>query len=804
MTTSRADEQGGSEKKSIHYSRMSTAARINPQALIYDVYRCPAKMEEAEMHRRATTFAVADSTSSKVCPCCKRICEVKEFNFFGNTNDINDVCPTVSVYFYFIVFAIFIQFLIFMLNSVVLLVRSPELRECFFTKCPENTDAMISLYQQSPAFRVLACVCLGLMIASRHIFYAYVRERYVQGELARVSADDFSLMLTVPEYKSEAQIKQDLDALIASHHLSCTVVKINKVYDLRKYIEFLNSVTEKDQTLRRMRHAGHENTIPYRKCIDAKGFAVESLELIVNRMQTLEGEVCHFANLAFITFRSNYECMTMQLLLKNKFSMARTKLRGYAAEEADEPENYIWENFGTKIDQKLKMRILALGSTLICWAATFVILTLFKYGVGSSEALKKIPSVLVNFGGYLIITAMHIIVGNVMGFFTQKEQFVRLSDQLTSTAWKGFLISFVNTAISIVVSSCVNSGNEMVEAVWKGGGMVPTTMLVMTFDVVYSTFMTLFGPDVIRSLIRSRRLTFQVQKEGSTNKVMQIDLNKALENGEFNVAGHYTGMFYVLSMVFFYHHVAPYAAVIGIVALVLKFILTRFLLFYRSTSPRNFSFEFTHHMFVMLDFCFLIYAASTAFFQTVFLNWEPWFKAGMVIAGSVNFIYGVLTLYSTTVKSQVAGQELLFENYSAKLTTDYDRQNPITAGKALQTWIESIDLTKADGKTLRAVQLNTAVQTKVGQTQNFLNRVNVPKKTAAKAPRIDTMWELNNGTRIGQNEGESSQSAPAAEFRSPKSLLAAAQHHSAQISQAGTDNIGETQLLKRDIYHSSA
>lgn len=801
----------GNQKKSITYSRMSTAARINPQSLIYDVYRCPASLEEAEMHRRATTFAVPVPDSDKICPCCKHVAEVKEFSLFGNTNTVSDVCPTVGVYFYFLGFSIFLQFLIFCFNSIVLLVQNPQFRECFLTNCPEDTEAMVDLYQNSGTTRILTCVCLGLMITLRHGFYYFVRDIYKEAGQTRVSADDFSILLHVPEYKTEVQIKEDLDKVFLKRNINCSILNINKIYDLRKYIELINTVTERDQTLRRMKHVGTDNTIPYRKCMDAKGFAVESLELLINRLQTLEGEVQNFANLAFVTFKSNYECMTIRMLLKKKFVFKRTRAREYWAEEADEPENYLWENFGTKIDKKVSMRLLALFSTLICWAVTFTILTLFKYGVGRIDGLKNLPPILVNFGCYIIITVMHIIVGNVMGFFTKKEQFIRLSDQLTSSAWKGFLVAFVNTAISIVVSSWVNSGKGMVEAIWKGGGMAPTTMLVMTFDVIYNNFMALFNFDFVKGLFVRRAITLTAQKEGKSNKIMQIDLNKAYENSEFGVSGHYTTIFYVLSMVFFYQQVVPYAPVIGIGTLIIKYIVTRYLLFYRSLKPKNFSFDFTQHMFLMLDFCFLIYGSSTAFFQAVFQAYAGWYKTIIVAMGLVNFLYGVISLYTSTGQTETLGQELRFEEQYQKLESDYDRVNPITSSKALQKWLASIDLNKADPKTLRAVRLSMAVKpnaSKFGPVTG--NRVQVESKFAAKPkPALpgNINKKLDYDMREKSDEQEGTMRGAAVAARTVKSSQAPDKNPlSMQKSKSAIqseNDLGETKVLNNDFYYSS-
>ena len=799
----------GNQKKSVNYSRMSTAARINPQSLIYDVYRCPASLEEAEMHCRATSFATPVMDSDKVCPCCKQISEVKQFSLFGNTNRISEVCPTVAVYFYFVLFAIFVQFLVFMFNSIVLLVSNPQFRKCYLTNCPNNTTYMLVLYHDSSAIRILACVCLGLMIALRHIFYYFVREKYKDACQLRVSADDFSLLLHVPEYRTEGQIQEDLEAMFQKMNINCSIMNVNKVYDLRKYIELLGLVSEKDQALRRMKHAGNENTIAYRKCLDAKGFAVESLELLINRLQTLEGEVQHFANLAFVTFKSNYECMTIRMLLKKSFTLKRAKPRNYWAEEADEPENYLWQNFGTKIDQKMYMRVLTAIASLFCWAVTFTILTLFKYGVGTSVALSKIPPIVVNFGCYLIITAMHIIFGQIMGMLTQRERFERLSDELTSGAWKGFMVAFINTAISILVSSWIGNDRDMLESVWKGGGMAPTTMLVMTFDVVYNNYMALLSPGFISGFFKRRALTLAAQKEGKSNTIMQIDLNRAYENGEFGVTGHYTGMFYVLSMVFFYQQVVPYAAVIGMGTLIIKYVITRYLLFYRSARPKNFSFDFTQQMFVIFDFCLLIYGSSTAFFQTVFDVSAGWYKTLMVAAGLVNFLYGVLSLYANSGRAETLGQELRFEAHYQRLASDYDRVNPLTASKALQKWLGKIDMTKADSKTLNAVRLSMAVKPNASKFgQNMVNRVQVESKMAKFALKKSDIPPVNK--RLNYEERDASavedNNALAVEIRSAKTAqksVAAPVSLQKSKSVVHTDNVAETQVLQNDFYYSS-
>lgn len=669
---------------------------------------------------------------------------------------------------------------------------------------------MLVLYQDSAAIRVLACVCLGLMIALRHVFYYFVREKYKEASQSRVTADDFSILLHVPEYKTEPQIQEDLEAIFAKMNISCSIININKVYDLRKYIELLSAVSESDQALRRMRHAGNENSIPYRKCLDAKGFEVESLELLINRLQTLEGEVQHFANLAFVTFKSNYECMTIRMLLKKSFTLNRIKPRGYWAEEADEPENYLWQNFGTKIDQKVYMRALTAVASLFCWAATFTIVTLLKYGAGTSVALSRIPPVVVNFGCYLTITAMHIIFGNVMGYLTQRERFERLSDELTSNAWKGFMVAFINTAISIAVSSWIGNDRDMLESIWKGGGMAPTTMLVMTFDVIYNNYMAFLSPAFIRNFFTRRALTLSVQKEGKSNKIMQIDLNKAHENSEFGVSGHYTGMFYVLSMVFFYQQVVPYAAVIGIGTLLIKYIVSRYLLFYRSAKPKNFSFDFTQQMFVIFDFCLLIYGSSTAFFQTVFDVSSSWYKTLMVAAGLVNFLYGVLSLYTSSGQAETLGQELRFDEHCKKLISDYDRVNPLTASKALQQWLAKIDLSKADRKTLNAVRLSMAVKPNASKfAVNVLNRVQVESKMAKFAakqfeapPAVSKKLNYDGADGSGDEVDKS----PAVEARSNViSQKRISNQVSLQKSKSVVqgDNLAETQALQNDFYYSA-
>lgn len=808
MSAVRVDVQSDSKKKSA-YLRPSTASRINPQALLFDLYSCPARLPEAEMHYKATKFALPVADSQNLCPCCKQTCEVKEFSFFGNTNHVSQVSPTVSIYFYFLGFIFLMKFLIFMFNSVSLLVLAPSLRDCFITKCEADTTSLFAVFKESEIIRILAFVTLLLMICLRHIFYLYVKHMYIDSVSTRVSADDFSFMLHVPDYKTEEQIKEDVNAIIQRHHLNYTVVTVNKVYNLRKYIALMDVISKQSLMMRRMENEGKAETLPYRKCYDTKRFAVESLELLVAHLNTLEGEISHFANIAFVTFKSNYERMTLQKLLTKPMTLDRIKSRIYWAEQADEPENYLWENFGTKIERKIAMRALTVIATLACWAITFTVVTVFKYGASltGGTPLEKIPVFIFNFCCYLIITAMHIVLGYFTSYLTDKEHFTRLPSKLASLAWKGFLVAFVNTAISIAVSSAINDSVTLAESVWTPSGMVPTMSLVLTFDIIYQHMSALFSFDSIKSYFRKQKLVGAVLANGESNKVMQADLNTAHECPEFAISGNYMAICYAFSMVCFYQQVSPFISLLGMGMTAIKFMVTRYLLIYRSRRPKNFDFEFTQQMFTMLDFCLLVYGASTAFFQKIFGADSSWYCTLMITIGAVNLLYGMMSVNARHVKAEGLGQELLFDEYSKKLVTDYDRSNPMTASRALSEWLAKIGVGNNDPKVQRAMRMSTAVRVNTGNPAALMGERQKPSLFGGEglAPAKDP------GSGARKPSQPSGYSAVRMEPTTPMSKAKPSKQQAndktpgkkSNVKRRGNDDDDETPNLTRDVYYSS-
>lgn len=794
-------------KQSSTYGRASTAGRINPQALLFDLYTCPARLPEAEMHFKATKFAVPLADSENVCPCCKQTYEIKEFSFFGNTQRISQVSATVSVYFYFLMFVFLVQFLIFMFNSVSLFALAPTLGACFITSCEPDFAGLLVLFRQSEVLRILTFVTLLLMICLRHAFYQYIKRRYIQSAWSRISADDFSFLLHVPDYKTEEQIHEDLKDIIKRHHLNYTVVNINKVYNLKKYIALIKVISKQDLMMKRMENQGKAETLAYRKCYDTKRFAVESLELLMGHLNTLEGEINHFAKIAFVTFKSNYERMTLQRLLSKPLTLDRTKSHVYWAEEADEPENYLWENFGTKMERKWGMRALTVLATVVCWAVTFILVTAFKYGASqtTNTFLASIPSFIYNFFCYLIITAMHIILGYFTRYLVEKESFSRLPNKLASMAWKGLLVTFVNTAISIAVSSAVNSRAALQDSVWTPNGMVPTMTLIFTFDIIYQHFTALFSFSYIRAYFNRRKLVNAVMTQGENNKVMPVDLHNAHEYPEFSLSGNYTATFYALSMVCFYQQVAPFMPLLGMAMTSIKFVVTRYLLLYRSRRPKNFDFEYTHQMFVMLDFCLLVYGASTAFFQGVFETQKTWYCTLMITMGAVNLLYGLLSLSATNAKSEGIGQELLFEEHSKKLATDYDRSNPLTASKALTSWLAKIDSSKGDPKVMRAVRLSTAIRPDMSKTLASYMGQNKPSMFAGET--VTPMKDRSMLEVSGQQPPHSAYSAVRDDTRTPASKKHEKKPENTPNTKGrfekGASNADETPNLPRDVYYSS-
>ena len=579
------------------------------------------------------------------------------------------------------------------MNSINLLTNYPSIRHCFIKSCDVDIDLFSSKINEDNTSRILAIVTQFLLIVLKQAFYRSVRRLDISSVIKNPQAADFTLIVNVPGYKSEHNIKDELEALLSLKGVNVEVVKVNKVYDIQKYYDCAKKVMIAQKNIKRLRVLGKEDDPKFRRFSAQSMRNMKLLEQINSEFNTVEGKRAHFANKAFVSFATISQRIEAERILSRFYGLSFCRTSGYSGVQAQSPMSYQWENFGQNWVGKNILRLTTSIVAIVMIFISFVLILLLKnLQARSQEVNDSFVNVLISFAISTVISIVNISIIVTTKLLVKKEKRTLYSSAALSAAFKIFFSLFVNSGLTIMIASFINFADWKM-SIFSSYGTVPNIMLFIIINSFLNPLLFIFDITWIIRMIQRRRLLNIFKNVNSRNPYVQCEVNEVFENSEFLIEEGYYFFFQTMGIVLFYSFLVPYALLFGILEFFLMYWVHKWRLVKRSIVSREYDFNFSIQMGMMFDICILIFAIGAVAFHASFRQTKAWFVALMIIFGGFDVI---MAAFSTTLrlclklKRRKGSSEIQYVNQWMFFVSDYDRRNPLTALSAYNDWISAL------------------------------------------------------------------------------------------------------------------
>lgn len=658
----------------------------------FDPYRHPPSLEAALVHQRATNFAKFNPNSPTKCPCCQRVADTTPLSMLCSVREIAILSPTYANLFFFIIFGGMILVLVFLLNSINLLVNYPSIRHCFLTTCDVNIEAFRARLDDDTTLRVLAVVTQVLLIVAKQFFYRVIKRLDTASVTRNTQASDFTLIVNAPGYRSEQQIKDEIEATLRRRGVEVEVLKVNKVYNIEKYYECARNVMIAQKNLKRLRVLCRESDPAHRKFSAQYSRNMKQLEKQTEEFKTLEGKRRHFAMKAFVTFATQRQRVQAEYVLSRFYGLHLFKADGYSGVKAQDPMSYQWENFGQDWVRKNLFRLFTALATLVLLFVFFVIILVMKNLQSRVDAENStFGYLMVGFAIALMIAAFNIVLILTIKYMTVKERRTLYSSAALSAAFKIFVSLFVNTGLVVLIASYINLKGGWMDTIWATNGTVPNMTLVMLVNMIINPLLFVLDVPWIVKIVRRRKMMRLFRDPAAVNQYVQCEVNEVFENAEFQVSEGYYFFFLTLAIALFYSWFTPYGLLFGLVEFTITYWVHKWRLLRRSIVSYEFNFYFSVQMGTMFDLCILVFAVGAVAFHGIFQQTKVWFVVLMVVFGGFDVITNIIaSTLRLCLKSEKQYADVHYVNHWLFFLSDYDRRNPVTAFSAYREWVQAL------------------------------------------------------------------------------------------------------------------
>ena len=669
-------------KTSKFFEHIKARTHFNTSADDFDIYR-PASLYDAKKHLAATRTGTSSAEAPDLCACCGANANKKPFTLWSNTREFLVYGPVYKLAFDFMKFSIFVLLLNLGVTGIATMTSVSVIWGCLFSSCSEGefkTQFEDSYY----VTRLLGLLNIILLIGAKSYFLGKINA--IKDTLSHTDAPEgYSVRITdIPREFSDINIVNSIRSIDGSYE----VVKVNMVYNIRKYLRAVKRYLILQKEVKILRHKGMEYSKEYRQLKTKLDAALDQLYNIKREYEDRAKLGSKFTGVAFVSLMKQRQASDLlQKANRRVFRFRFTRVRTTIA-PAPHPTDVRWKNYGLSKTQKVFRLSLTMVIATVLMAVSFFLI----YNLSRIQ-LKLYNQNNGNFGVYvvalvisLVISIINVVLRLALRFSTKLERTETFTDFESSVVWKIALAIFLNTAI-ITLFANYSSGEFNV---FQAKGILIQLGFIMTINMVVTGTFTFF--DVEYFYILYRRYTSV--KKIYNGELLQVEANDAFENQEFELALAHFNAVRALAIALFYQSVFPFGLIFGVIEVGYAYWAYKWQFVYRAQRPRVLNIDFSIQMVRFFELLIFICGLGYFVFDLILL---PAFNplSALILAISA---FEAVVLPADELLAALRGRRVYSEKTynEARLdfTSEYDRLNPMTQKKAYAEWLDFVELAR--------------------------------------------------------------------------------------------------------------
>jgi hypothetical protein len=553
--------------------------------------------------------------------------------------------------------------------------------------------------------RILAFVNVIVLIIAKYAFTYYIDQTYQEKQENRITPSDYTLLVKLPpKYMHESDnIDESVNRVLNNPKYVMnggivSILKINPIFDIRHYLKVTKELMklEKRISIKRTKKQDFQKDLKRKEDLKMEFKNIKD-ELEKDKFKNFTGWV-------LVTFNTEAELLTV--MNRFKVSLARFRFRDkYMIKPAPEPNDIIWENYGTPFKERLFKRGLTFVITFIIIAISFCIILAFKYlqktiedSLTTNVWNSPITSVIIAIVISIIISLVNFLLHKLLIIFTKYEIYKTYSNHFAEIVFKIVIAKFVNTALVILLTTrIVNKNLEW--NIFGTSGVIGNIFIIMAISVFSESFFWIFDPEYLLKIVKR----FIIRRRPNTS--LQCEANEAFEGYNLDISEVYFTVFKVVSVSFFYQFFMPYGLLLAALELLLIYIVTKYVLVSRSLKPQDLDFIFTRKMIKNFELMIFILALGYLGFDMIAQIEDPKIPVLSIIGlvlGGVEWMIGINAFISCFKRSITQNPEKTYEKHWLVFPYDYDRLNPMTQREAFENLLKNLKV--IDGTTPATTQ----------------------------------------------------------------------------------------------------
>ena len=267
------------------------------------------------------------------------------------------------------------------------------------------------------------------------------------------------------------------------------------------------------------------------------------------------------------------------------------------------PEDIIWENMGRGQMNNLTRKILSFIGTICILTVTFAILVGLKVWQSNSGSAIWVSIVFT-----IVIKIVNAVAMAFNRWFIDFEKIHSLTTLNTEIVWRTTLMTFLNTAMQLVLLNVIIWKSELTKKLWEDNGLANDLwflLLLAVLDILGS----LLKPEYLVKVLKRRAL-----EAGSINskfRPTQKQANKIYEGFDFSFDERLSKYCKTLLICLFITSLFPLAPLITIVYLLFFYWLDKLFLIRLSKVPNFCTSQIGHSMLRFFDLALVVYTVDT-------------------------------------------------------------------------------------------------------------------------------------------------------------------------------------------------
>lgn len=315
--------------------------------------------------------------------------------------------------------------------------------------------------------KILSVILFFVLLGFRIVSYRFAKKKDCLIDEKNTTPVDYTIMISgIPKDIDEEEIIRNFENYDLGDNRKPKVEKCNFAYYIGDYVKNVKTKMTLSKQIYQENQKEYTNDLKLKKLMrnlkKVENYLVnKALQLKGKKGQAEKSEL--FTGICFLTFKTQLDAtevlekwkisffgvfaMKYMHFLKNCFTGTKERIKGMVVRviEPPEPQDIIWENLGTPLNEKLKRRVLTNLFSFFLLVVSFTCILLLKIWQNNLKNDSNsegsgifIVSILIT--GF--ISLINILLKQVMRYISVLEKYSTITGFHTGFLWKLIVVRF--------------------------------------------------------------------------------------------------------------------------------------------------------------------------------------------------------------------------------------------------------------------------------------------------------------------------------------------------------------------------